>query len=185
MKYAAGDYVVHPGQGVCKVTGVGSRKAVVGAREGVPGHEEMRRVYSLTPMTGAKVRIQYPVSRESNLRPIIDPDRARSLIEQAPSVRPDKFERQQSWTIRDHFMECMREGDTLETLRVAKTARRHMEQAVDQGKRPRECYTVLYEEARSRLLDELSVSLGKPQDYVEGLIEKSYERARRAGAVVS
>lgn len=177
MKYSEGDYVVHPGQGVCQVVGVEKRTAVVGASADDPGHEETILEYKLSPLTGAGIRIHFPVSKEGDLRDIISPEAARDLIRQAPSLKPDDFDKQQSWTIRDHFMECLREGDTRETMRVAKTVREHMEQAARTGRKPRECYSSVYQAAHSRLLDELSISLKVSRERIGMLLEECYASA--------
>lgn len=176
MRYAEGDYVVHPGQGVCQVMGVEERTAIVGASADNPGTEKTILEYRLSPLSGAGIRILFPVEKESELRDIISPEEARDLLKRIPTLVSDTFDKQQSWTIRDHFMGCLRSGDTAEAMRVAKTVREHIESAARIGRKPRECYSSVYQAAHTRLLDELSISLKVSRERIDSLLEESYAK---------
>ena len=75
--YQIGDYIVHPGQGVCCV-------------EAVEGGDSP--VYHLMPTHGRNpMLIKYPVASEANLRPVLSADEAASLIESYPDMELDPF----------------------------------------------------------------------------------------------
>lgn len=174
MRFAEGEYVVHPGQGVCLIVGIVQGSSIVGASADCPGHEERHWQYELSPLASPKVHIHYPVTREETLRPVVGRDEALAVIADGPSMESDHFEKPQSWTVREHFMELLRGGDCREAMRVTKSLYERMEEAQTRGRKPRSCYASIFEEARQRLLDELSIALDMPAEQVEGLIRKSF-----------
>lgn len=177
MRYEQGDYVVHPGQGVCRVNGVDRRHTIVGASADCPGREVERLEYALTPVAGQRVSIHYPVEKEDELRPVIGKADARRLIKDAPLLESDTFDKPQSWTVRDHFIGCMRAGDCTEAMRVVKTLHERVASAQRSGRKPKACYTSVLSEAKQRLYDELSIALETTEDRVDELLRDSFERA--------
>ena len=169
-RYAAGEYVVHPGQGVCRIAGVVERTVTSGASEGVPGQAARVLLYQMSPVADGRVSISYPVAKEDALRPVMGAAEARSLVEEGPSLASDPFDAPQSWTVRDHFTEVLRKGGCREALAVAKSMHERMHAAVEQGKKPKACYVRLFNEARQRMLDELAVALGMSAAEAEALV---------------
>ncbi len=140
------------------------------------GRHVTRLEYDLAALAG-KVIIHYPVEKEDELRPIIDPEEARELIETAPMLDDDTFDKPQSWTLREHFIGRLREGDCREAMRVVKTMHSRIDAATAHGRKPKACYTRVYEEASARLYAELCLSLGKSQEEVAALLRDSFARA--------
>lgn len=167
MRYAKGDYVVHPGQGVCQVEGVVENVVSAG---GQAAGQRTCQLYQMSPVKVPRVRITYPVAQEDRLRPVISAKEARALIDGAARLDDDTFDSQQGWTLQEHFTEVLHAGDCREVLRVVKTMHDRMADAQVAGRKPRACYAAIFKDARQRLLGELSVALGLPDTEVERLI---------------
>ena len=76
--YSVGDYLVHPGQGVCQVKDV---------------TEGPQAVYQLLPVGKRHpVHISFPVSNEDRLRPVLSRGEAEKIIESYPSMELDSFQ---------------------------------------------------------------------------------------------
>ena len=75
--YQVGEYIVHPGQGVCKVDEISG---------------EAQETYMLLPV-GVRhpIRISYPVASEGRLRPVLSKDEAEALIDEYPQMDTDDF----------------------------------------------------------------------------------------------
>ena len=70
--YAVGEYVVHPGQGVCRVEEITAEPAAS---------------YQLLPITQRhSMRISFPVSSEDRLRPVLTHDEAARIIDSYPDI---------------------------------------------------------------------------------------------------
>lgn len=169
-RYAAGEYVVHPGQGVCLISGIVERTVTTGAAEGAPGHAESALLYQMSPVADERVSISYPVSKEDALRPVMSEREARELVEEGPSLPSDPFDAPQSWTVRDHFTDVLRRGGCREALAVAKAMHERMHAAEAQGRRPKACYVRLFNDARERMRDELACALGVSAQKAEELV---------------
>jgi CarD family transcriptional regulator len=75
--YNIGQYIVHPGQGVCRVEGV---------------VEEPTAVYQLMPVGQRNpMRIIFPVASEGKLRPVLSHDEAMELIDQYATLQVDEY----------------------------------------------------------------------------------------------
>lgn len=170
MRYAKGDYVVHPGQGVCQVEGVVESTIGVAGPNGEASGCQARQLYQMSPVKVPRVRITYPVAQEDRLRPVIGAKEARALIDGAAELDDDTFDSQQGWTLQEHFTEVLHTGDCREVQRVVKTMYDRMARAQATGRKPRACYATIFKDARQRLLGELSVALGLPDAEVERLI---------------
>ena len=78
--YNIGQYIVHPGQGVCRVEGV---------------VEEPTAVYKLMPVGQRNpMRIIFPVASEGKLRPVLSHDEAMELIDQYATLQVDEYHAQ-------------------------------------------------------------------------------------------
>lgn len=169
-RFAAGEYVVHPGQGVCLISGVMERPVISGAAGGAPGQGAAALVYQMSPVADARVSISYPVSKEGSLRPVMSAQEARRLVEEGPNLPSDPFDAPQSWTVRDHFTDILRRGGCREALAVAKAMHERMHAAEAQGRRPKACYVRLFNDARERMRDELACALGVSAQEAEELV---------------
>lgn len=75
--YAVGDYVVHPGQGVCQVSAVA---------QGSDGW------YTLVPISSKHpIQITFPRTQEGRLRTVMSFDEAEELIDKYPLISLDTF----------------------------------------------------------------------------------------------
>ena len=73
--YQAGEYIVHPGQGVCIVDEIVA---------------EPQETYMLLPVgTRNPMRISFPVASESRLRPVLSRGEAEALIGEYPQMDVD------------------------------------------------------------------------------------------------
>lgn len=144
--YQVGEYVVHPGQGVCKVD------EIVG---------EPQRTYMLMPV-GVRnpVRISYPVASEARLRPVLSPDEAEELIASYPQMELDPFTDRSAALEEDHFKKTIRYGSCQDAVRVVKTFRQRIADARARNKRPPVAYERVLKQASERSLCELAVALG-------------------------
>lgn len=174
MRFSQGDYVVHRGQGVCKVIDIRKKQTIIGAAPDCPGRQKTISEYVLNPVSDKKLRIHHPVGMESSLRSVVEPEQARKLLSGLADMDCDSFDTPQAWNVRDHYMGALREGDTGDAMRVAKTAHMHIEEALHEGKKPRQCYATIFKEARQRLLDELCVSLDEPREEIDSLLDKGF-----------
>ena len=75
--YKVGEYVVHPGQGVCKVEEI--------TDDAAPSYKLMP-VGQRNPML-----ISFPVASEGRLRPILSREEARAIIREYPTMAVEKF----------------------------------------------------------------------------------------------
>lgn len=163
-RYTKGDYVVHPGQGVCEVDGI-----VEHAWNGVS-----RQEYELYPAVGTRMRICFPVSNEAQLRPVVAHHEALALVAEMPTMANDGFSDSKGWAVEEHFRDGLRRGDCREALRIAKTMHDRMEEERSYGKKPKACYERIFKEARQRALVELGIALGASCDEVDSMIEARF-----------
>jgi len=94
--YSVGQFVVHPGQGVCQV------EAIV---------EEPTAVYELLPIGQRHpMRIKYPVAGAKKLRPVLTREEAEELIDSYPEIEPDPFHERSNALEEEHFKREIRNG---------------------------------------------------------------------------
>ena len=180
-RFAKGDYVVHPGQGICEVGGIVERTVVLAVSPGDGAGEaqpQTRLEYELYPATGARMRICFPVEKECDLRAPVSRREAQQLIEELPHLTADGFTDPHTWTVEEYFMAGLRHGDCRDALRTAKTMHDRMEATRASGKKPKVCYDRIFKAARERAFAELGIALGKTPDEVEQLVEASFAAAR-------
>ena len=149
--YSVGDYLVHPGQGVCQVKDV---------------TEGPQAVYQLLPVGKRHpVHISFPVSNEDRLRPVLSRGEAEKIIESYPSMELESFQARNNSLEEEHYRNEMRQGSCLDSVRIAKTFRVRIEELSARNKKPPVVYERILKEARERSSMELSIALGcTPED---------------------
>ena len=152
--YTVGDYIVHPGQGVCLVDEITS------------GPSEC---YLLLPVGQRHpMRISFPVASEDRLRPVLSESEARAVIEVYPSLELDTFTAKSNALEEEHFRNEIRQGTCPDTVRIVKTFRAHIAQIRANNKKPPVAYERILKHATERSLTELSVALDTTVDDVRG-----------------
>lgn len=153
--YAIGEYVVHPGQGVCQV------KDVTGSPDAV---------YELLPIGQRHpVHISFPVASEDRLRPVLSRLEAEKIIEEYPVMQVDDFAAKNISLEEEHFRKEIRAGSCRDSVRIAKTFRIRIEDLSQRNKRPPVAYERILKQARERSLIELAVALECTPEDVEVL----------------
>jgi CarD family transcriptional regulator len=159
--YNIGQYIVHPGQGVCRVEGV---------------VEEPTAVYQLMPVGQRNpMRIIFPVASEGKLRPVLSHDEAMELIDQYATLQVDEYTDRSSALEEDHFKREIRQGTCRDTMRIVKTFRTRIAETRARNKKPPVVYERILKQASKRSLEELSVALGMSTDDVRMLFEQRYD----------
>ena len=153
--YAVGDYIVHPGQGVCRI------------EEITPGPAAC---YQLLPITQRhSMRISFPVSGEDRLRPVLSRDEAVRIIDSYPSIEVDGFTAKSSSLEEEHFKAKIKNGTCLDSVRIAKTLRHRIAEVRLRNKKPPVAYERVLKQAVERSLSELSIALDATVDDVKAL----------------
>lgn len=157
--YEVGEYIVHPGQGVCRVEDVSTGPDAV---------------YKLLPMGQRHaIHISYPVSNEDRLRPVLSADEAREIIDQYPQMDVDDFTERNNSLEEQHFKHEIRNGSCRDAVRVAKTFISRIAEVESRNKKPPVAYERILKQARERSLQELSCALGCSSEDVVALFETS------------
>lgn len=143
--FLKGEYVVHPGQGVCEVLNVD---------EAADGMYKLLPVGRRNPMT-----ISFPKVSEDRLRPILERDEALALIEGYDELEVDTYTDRSGALEEEHFKAQMRSGTCADTVRIAKTFRSRIAAARANNKKPPVAYERILKEASERSLLELAVAL--------------------------
>lgn len=159
--YKTGEYVVHPGQGVCKITEV------------VDGPQAL---YKLLPLGNRhSLVITLPIEFEDRLRPVLSRQEAQDLIDSYSELEVDDFAGRNNSLEEEHYKNEIKNGTCLDSLRIAKTFRRRIRLAAEENKKAPVLYERLLKQASERSLSELAVAL-------ETTPEDVAERFRAAGA---
>ena len=155
--YQVGEYIVHPGQGVCKVDEIVS---------------EPMETYMLLPV-GVRhpIRISYPVASEGRLRPVLSKDEAEALIDEYPQMDTDDFTERSVALEEEHFKTQIRRGTCRDSVRVVKTFRRRIAEVRSRNKKPPVAYERILKQASERSLAELAIALDVTVDEVRSLFE--------------
>ena len=139
--YSVGDYIVHPGQGVCLVDEISS---------------EPSECYLLLPIGQRHpMRISFPIASE-----------AQAVIEAFPTLELDPFTAKSNALEEEHFRNEIRQGTCLDAVRVVKTFRARIAQVRANNKKPPVAYERILKHATERSLTELSVALDTTVDDV-------------------
>lgn len=156
--YAIGEYLVHPGQGVCRVEEV---------------TEGPQAAYRLLPVGKRHpVHISFPVANESRLRPILTRDEAQSIIDEYPTLEVENFTARNNSLEEEHYRNEMRQGSCLDSVRIAKTFRTRIADLSARNKKPPVAYERILKEARERSSSELAVALDITPEDVALLFEQ-------------
>ena len=155
--YAIGEYLVHPGQGVCRVEGVTDGPTAV---------------YQLVPVSSRHpVHISFPIANEARLRPVLSRSEAERLIELYPALEPESFEARNNALEEEHYKAEIRGGSCRDCVRIAKTFKGRIAALAARNKRPPVAYERILKEARERSSAELAVALGCSPDDVVMLLQ--------------
>ena len=155
--YEVGEYIVHPGQGVCKV-------------EDVIENPEVS--YMLMPVgTSNPMRISFPISGENRLRPVLSHDEAQELVDEYTDLSIDDYRSASIALEEQYYRDKIRRGTCLDSVRTVKTFRHRIDEAKANNKRPPVVYERILKQAIERSLEELSIALGMSKDDIVSLFE--------------
>lgn len=158
--FEIGEHVIHPGQGVCTVTGydnAGTAPMIV--LECRQGH--------------AKTRMHYPVSQLDRLHATVSREEAQHIIDNYDALECDPFTERNSSLEETHFKQLLKQGAP-ETVRVAKTMRHRIQEAVRHDKKPSSYYARVLKEAHRRSIEELAVALDISEEEMESIFEQQH-----------
>ena len=162
--YKVGQYVVHPGQGVCKVEAI---------------EDDPQATYMLRPVGGRHpMRISFPVASEGRLRPVIGRKQAEQIIGEYTELPLEELSSRSNALEEERFKTELRRGSCRDAVRIAKTFRTRIEQVKASNKRPPVAYERIFKQASERSLQELAVAMGVSEDDVVQLLKASEEDAR-------
>lgn len=157
--YKVGQYVVHPGQGVCKVEAI---------------EDEPQATYMLMPVGGRHpMRISFPVASEGRLRPVIGRRQAEQIIGEYTELPLEELSSRSNALEEERFKTELRRGSCRDAVRIAKTFRTRIEQVKASNKRPPVAYERIFKQASERSLQELAVAMGVSEDDVVQLLKEA------------
>lgn len=159
--YSAGEYVVHPGQGVCEV---------------VEEPTDSSPVYRLKPLLSSRpLIISFPREFEDRLRPVLSSSDAQKIIEAYPKLdvlaEPDKTKT----LAEEYFHKLIKQGSCEDLLRIVKTFRKEIFVTRLNNKKPPVFYERILKSSRERAFSELAVALHLSQEKVSDTIDASAE----------
>ena len=155
--YEVGEYIVHPGQGVCKV-------------EDVIENPEVS--YMLMPVgTSNPMRMSFPISGENRLRPVLSHDEAQELVDEYTDLSIDDYRSASIALEEQYYRDKIRRGTCLDSVRTVKTFRHRIDEAKANNKRPPVVYERILKQAIERSLEELSIALDMSKDDIVSLFE--------------
>lgn len=155
--YSVGEYIVHPGQGVCEVVNVS---------------DSPQAVYELLPVGQRHpVHISFPVASESRLRPVLSRDEAEEIFAEYPTMELEDFHARNNALEEEHFKDELRTGTCRDSVRIAKTFRVRIASLSARNKKPPVSYERILKMARERSDMELAVALGCTTEEVDERFE--------------
>jgi len=156
--YDVGEFIVHPGQGVCRVDEV---------------VDSPQQTYMLVPLAGRHpLRISFPVASEDRLRPVVSSDEARALIDDYADLGIIEYTGRSGALEEEFYRDEIRRGTCRDSVRVVKTFRARIAEVRSRNKKPPVAYERILKQARDRSLMELSVALDMPTEDVVALFEQ-------------
>lgn len=146
--YAAGEYLVHPGQGVCIVDDITGEGA------------EAERFYQLIPV-GVRnpMRISFPVSGEDRLRPVLTREEAEDLISRYGELEIDERTTGSPAAEEDRFRDELRRGNCEDAVCIIKTIRARIVAAQANKRKAPVAFERVLKHATQRAYVELSIAL--------------------------
>lgn len=164
--FQIGQHVIHPGQGVCTVTGFTEDKA--------------HPMILLCAKSGhAETHLMYPLAQQDRLHAIISREDAESLLGNYADLPVDTFTERNSALEETHFKQQLKLGAP-ETVRVAKTMHHRINEAEARGKKPSSYYARVLKEAYRRSVEEFAFALDAEESTVEQLF---IDAATKAGEI--
>ncbi|OUO59738.1 CarD family transcriptional regulator [Olsenella sp. An270] len=161
--YSVGDYLVHPGQGVCQVKDV---------------TDGPQAVYQLLPIGKRHpIHISFPVANERRLRPVLSRAEAEQIIEDYPTIEVESFQARNNSLEEEHYRNEMRQGSCRDSVRIVKTFRIRIAELAARNKRPPVAYERILKEARERSSVELAVALDSTPEDVALLLQSRLDEA--------
>lgn len=155
--YSVGDYLVHPGQGVCQVKDV---------------TDGPQAVYQLLPIGKRHpIHISFPVANERRLRPVLSRAEAEQIIEDYPTIEVESFQARNNSLEEEHYRNEMRQGSCRDSVRIVKTFRIRIAELAARNKRPPVAYERILKEARERSSVELAIALDSTPEDVALLLQ--------------
>lgn len=162
--YSVGEFIVHPGQGVCKVEGV---------------VEEPMALYQLMPIGQRHpMRISFPLASADKLRPVLSREEAMQIIDGYPDMQVDPFIGRSNALEEEHFRQKIRTGTCKDSVRIVKTFRKRIADTRARNKKPPVVYERILKQASQRSLEELAVALEMTPDDVRLLFEQRVDDAQ-------
>ena len=158
--FKIGEHVIHPGQGVCTVTGFKDSPTPMIELEARSGHSKTKHLY--------------PVTQAGRLHACIDKDQAEKLLSDYDSIACDSFTERNSSLEESYFKQLLKQGAPT-TIQVAKTMRCRIHDAESQARKPSSYYMRILKEAHRRSVEELAVALGVSEDDVEARMAQTFE----------
>lgn len=162
--FSIGEHVIHPGQGVCTVTGFDEDAPTpMIILECKQGH--------------AKTRMMYPLAQSDRLHLAISREEAENLIEHYGDLECDPFTERNSSLEESYFKKLIKEGAPA-TVRVAKTMRYRIRDAERRAKKPSSYYARVLKEAHHRSVEELAVAIGVSEEDIEerlAVVQSAFE----------
>ena len=160
--FEVGSFIVHPGQGVCRVEGV---------------DDGPNATYCLLPVGQRHpVHISYPVASESRLRPVVSAEEARQVIGDYAQMDVEDYRDRNNYLEEEHFKQEIRNGSCRDSVRIVKTFRARIAQAEANNKKPPVSYERILKQAYERSLGELACALDCTTDEVIELFKSDDAR---------
>lgn len=162
--FRIGEHVIHPGQGVCTVTGI--------EEDATPPMIILECKQGHT-----KTRMQYPLAQSDRLHATISREVAEDLIENYADIECDTFTERNSSLEESYFKKLIKEGAPA-TVRVAKTMRYRIRDAERRAKKPSTYYARVLKEAHRRSVEELAVAIGVSEEDIEerlAVVQSAFE----------
>lgn len=155
--FSIGEHVIHPGQGVCTVTGI--------------DEDAPQPMIILECKQGhARTRMMYPLAQSDRLHATVSREEAERLIENYADIECDTFTERNSSLEESHFKQLIKEGAPA-TVQVAKTMRQRIRDAERRAKKPSSYYARVLKEAHRRSVEELAVAIGVSEEAIEERLE--------------
>ena len=150
--FEVGEHIIHPGQGVCTVTGFKDGNPPMMILEAKKGHSH--------------TRLLYPVSQSEKLHPAISSHDAEHVLSCYATLECDPFTERNSSLEETYFKQRLKLGAP-ETIRVAKTMRHRIHEAQLRDKKPSSYYQRILKEAHRRSVEEIAVALNISEEEAE------------------
>ena len=166
--YQIGDVVAYGGEGLCRVTAVGTPDI-----SGISGEKSY---YTLTPLYRDGT-IFIPVDTSVFMRPAMSRAEAEELIRSLPQVEADFQAGGNLRLITEYYQSLMRSHDTLSIARLIKTIYQHQQQVRLRGGKPSQIDERYMKRAEELLYGELAYALGIPRDQVCDHIIRTIEHS--------